>query len=138
MSLPHAIEAIGQLENEYGQQDQRGPAVLVERAFEHMRRWLAGDVSEDNAARGLTALAAAFERCVVADNFDLGMSPGAAEQVERLAEQLEILGWRRSQLPGLMAALRAGERIKFLRFGAVQVAQPDGRVRVIYTNEITG
>ncbi len=136
-SVEHAIASIRRLAAE--SQDERRPASsLVEKALLHFRQWLAGDSTENTAAQGLAALAAAFEQCAAADNFDLGLSPGAAEQVELLAERLEALGWRRGQLPTLAATLKPGERIKFLSFGAVQVARPDGRVRLIYSNEVLG
>jgi hypothetical protein len=136
MNNHHAVEAVHRLAAEY--QDVPRTAPLVIQGLEHIRRWFAGDPSENNAARGLAALAAAFERCAAAGDFDLGIAPGAAQQVERLAEKLEQLGWRRGQLPGLAAVLKPGERIKCLTFGTVQIAQPNGRVRVIYCNEVKG
>ena len=124
MNNHHAMEEIHRLAAEY--QNAPRTASLVLAGFEHVRRWLAGDMSENNAARGVAALTTAFERCAAASDFDLGIAPGAAQQVERLAEKLEMLGWRRSQFLSSAAALKSGERIEFLTFGTVQIGSRTG------------
>jgi hypothetical protein len=133
MKVTRTIDAINLSDYDPG---DRPPAELAAEGLRLVSQWFAGDDTEGTAVRGLAALCAAFERCAEARDFDLGVAPGAWVQLERLAERLEALGWRKNQFPALAARFRQAERVILMSYGALTLQGPDGRKRVIYASEV--